>query len=100
MTPIKPCFTCKVPIDGKCCLDETMCVDIEKWEKLHNDEQCQICKQKIRNELLDEIIHDYDSGDHPEMSDCDTTDEWYGHGWDDCRFNFVENLKGKKLSGD
>jgi hypothetical protein len=42
---------------------------------------------------LDNLIHEYDSGDHPEISDCDTTDEWYGHGWDDCRDAFVQHLK-------
>lgn len=37
----KPCLTCRVPDqnNGSCCLDETNCEDIAKWERNHSAEQ-------------------------------------------------------------
>lgn len=45
-----------------------------------------------RNEVLDKILKDL-SGDNPEVSDCDTKDDWYGYGWDDCREHIIEYIK-------
>jgi len=53
----------------------------------------------IKNDLLNKIIYDFDSGDRPDLSDCSTTDDWYGHGWDDCRDGFVQYLKNLLVGG-
>jgi hypothetical protein len=45
-----------------------------------------------RNDVLDKILKDL-SGDNPEVSDCDTTDDWYGYGWDDCREHIIKYIE-------
>jgi hypothetical protein len=52
------------------------------------------------DDVLEEIIKTLESGDNLEL-DCNTTDEWYGHGWDDCRENLVRFIKSiRSKAGD
>ena len=74
MPPQKPCFTCRVPDqnNGKCRLDETMCVDIDEWEKQYKTELCHTCEQKIWNTVINILKEqmivfesEYDDPDNP-----------------------------------
>lgn len=47
----------------------------------------------IKDKLLGQLIEEYESGDNSDLTDCDTTDEWYGHGWEDATEKFVKHLK-------
>lgn len=50
------------------------------------------------DKVLDKILKDI-SGDNPDVTDCDTTDEWYGHGWDDCRDHITKYITDLRQGG-
>jgi len=88
-------------------LDESLCDDCENY--LHGCRSYPPCcvgvanntEQAIRDATLaayDKIINEFESGNNPDITDCDTTDEWYGHGWDDARTQFVDHIKSLRLS--
>lgn len=51
-----------------------------------------IIKEKMYDDIIERLIVYLDGSENFEL-DCDTTDDWYGHGWDDCRENLIRCLK-------
>jgi hypothetical protein len=48
--------------------------------------------REIRDKVLGEMVQRLDDSSNFDL-DCNTTDEWYGHGWDDCRDNLINFVK-------
>lgn len=48
-------------------------------------------KEEIYDNIIKKII-EYLDGSNCEL-DCNTTDAWYGYGWDDSRVNLIECIK-------
>ena len=56
-----------------------------------------VIESSIKDKLLGQLIEEYESGDNSDLMDCNTTDEWYGHGWEDATDKFVKHLKDIRL---
>lgn len=49
-------------------------------------------KEEVYDSILKKIIVYLDGPENFEL-DCDTTEDWYGYGWDDCRTNLIRRIK-------
>lgn len=71
-------------------MDGFLSVEKLDWSKEHD----RAIEQAAREKVLEELVSVLKSGNNVNL-DCDTTDEWYGYGWEDCRDNlktFIESL--------
>jgi len=58
-----------------------------------------MARKDERDKVLDELISKLDNPATHEL-DCNTTDAWYGFGWEDCRVNLIKYLKELRQAGE